>query len=284
MSETLTSRPPGIDPAHMPSPGESQLPVTAAVTSVLLSLAIVTYILRIYSRCRNYVNLGWDDLTITIAVLLTISNWANNLVQLIDTGGKHTWYISMPALQRSAKIGFVGLPLWIWSVTLIKISVFLMMLRIKTTKRWKIGVWVCICVALSIAIMWTVAQFLQCRPIEANWSLKLKKVEGLCWPLRTQMKIVYIMSGTLCCNLLVSIAKTHQSAALLGATDVATALLPIVFICQINKPLREKVVLSILMGAGLIACACGLVKPFLLKQVMYSPDPVWDGTTIKIWT
>jgi hypothetical protein len=72
--------------------------------------------------------------------------------------------------------------------------------------------------------------------------------------------------------------------AFFAATDIATALLPIVFIRQINKPLREKVVLSLLMAMGLVACGCGLVKPFLLKQVMYSPDPIWDGTTIKIWT
>lgn len=38
------------------------------------------------------------------------------------------------------------------------------------------------------------------------------------------------------------------------------------------------------MGMGLVACACGLVKPFLLKKVLFSPDPIWDGTQIKIWS
>jgi hypothetical protein len=195
MSESLTSRPPGLDSAHMPPPSESQLPVTVAVTTTLLSIAILTYILRIYARCRKHVMLGWDDFLITIALILTIGNWANNLVQLVDTGGKHTWYISKASLQKSAKLGFVALPLWIWSITLIKVSVFAMMLRIKNTKRWKVGIWACIAIVLVIGILSTVAEFLQCRPLEANWSLRLKKVKGLCWSLRTQMNIIYIMTG-----------------------------------------------------------------------------------------
>jgi hypothetical protein len=266
----------------MPPPWETQLPVTVAVTTTLLSFAYLTYVLRIYSRCRKNVMLGWDDLTITLALMLTTANWANNLVQLIDTGGKHTWYISMSSLQRSAKLGFVALPVWIWSITLIKISVFAMMHRIKDTRRWKIGVWACIIVVLIIGILSTLAQFLQCRPLEANWNLRLKKVQGLCWSLRIQMNVIYIMTGE--STLLYVGILLIESPGFFAATDVATALLPLVFIRQINKPMREKVVLSLLMGMGLVACACGLVKPFLLRKVMFSADPIWDGTTIKIWT
>lgn len=196
MSETFTSRPAGMNPAHMPPRSDTQLPVTIGVTTALLSLAVITYILRIYSRCRKYINLGWDDAAITLALILTLATWANNiLVQLIDTGGKHTFYITPDKLERSAKLGFVGMPLWIWSVTMIKVSVFLMLLRIKQTPRFKAGVWACIGFVVICGILASLSEFLQCRPIEANWSLKLKRVKGLCWSLTTQIDIIYVMTG-----------------------------------------------------------------------------------------
>lgn len=49
--------------------------------------------------------------------------------------------------------------------------------------------------------------------------------------------------------------------------DVVCALLPLFFIVKINRPLREKVNLFILMALGLLACACGLAKTALVKGI-----------------
>jgi hypothetical protein len=72
--------------------------------------------------------------------------------------------------------------------------------------------------------------------------------------------------------------------AIFIATDVACALLPIAFIRKIRRPLREKIVLGVLMGLGLVASACGIVKLIDLERVrLSSQDPSWEGTYLLIW-
>lgn len=72
--------------------------------------------------------------------------------------------------------------------------------------------------------------------------------------------------------------------ALFAVTDLACALLPLFFIVKIRRPLREKVVLFLLMAMGLLACACGIVKTALLRGILRSKDPVWEGASVTIWT
>jgi hypothetical protein len=67
------------------------------------------------------------------------------------------------------------------------------------------------------------------------------------------------------------------------ATDFVCALLPITFIRVISRPLRERVVLGILMALGLLAGAAGLVKLTLVGVVRNSKDIFFDTATIGIW-
>jgi hypothetical protein len=62
------------------------------------------------------------------------------------------------------------------------------------------------------------------------------------------------------------------------------ACLPFIFIRKINRPLREKVVLALLMALGLLATACGIAKLVLLKPTMMSEDPNWEGVPLAIWS
>ncbi|TID22327.1 hypothetical protein E6O75_ATG11121 [Venturia nashicola] len=72
--------------------------------------------------------------------------------------------------------------------------------------------------------------------------------------------------------------------ALFAATDIVCALLPLFFIVKINRPIRERVVLFLLMAMGLLACACGLIKTFLVKGVLQSRDPIFEGASVGIWS
>jgi hypothetical protein len=65
-------------------------------------------------------------------------------------------------------------------------------------------------------------------------------------------------------------------------TDFACALLPLAFIRKINRPLRERVVLAVLMGLGLFVGACGVAKMVMMKATLFSKDPIFDGTTLGI--
>jgi hypothetical protein len=66
-------------------------------------------------------------------------------------------------------------------------------------------------------------------------------------------------------------------------TDVICALLPIAFIWRIKRPLRERIVLVLLMALGLLAAFCGLMKMVNLKPSINSKDPLFDSAPTQIW-
>jgi hypothetical protein len=72
--------------------------------------------------------------------------------------------------------------------------------------------------------------------------------------------------------------------ALLVATDFIIALLPIVFIRQLNRPVRDKVVLSILMGCGLLATAVGIGKIVCYQRNAAIKDLFYQGVYVGIFT
>jgi hypothetical protein len=267
-----------------PPQSHSTVPVVLGTTTTLLTIALITYLLRIYTRCRPYLNLGWDDLAITLAMAITLANWACNVAIQIQTGGHHIQYIPVSDLQMAGKLGFISMVLWIWALTTLKISVALMLLRIKQTPRWQFGIWTLIVVLFLVGIGSTLAQVLQCSPVQANWDILVKVHRGDCWTEQKQEIVTYSVSGE---NASLSVHKNTSIdpfAALFAATDVACALLPLFFIVRINRPVREKVVLFLLMALGLLACACGLVKTALVRGILRSKDPVWDGASVAIWT
>jgi hypothetical protein len=174
---------------------DSTTPRVVGVTTTLLTIALITYILRIYSRCRPYLALGWDDFTITLAMVITIVNWACNVKIQIATGGHHIRQITMQGLATSSKLGFISMVLWIWALTMLKISVALMLLRIKQTPRWKIGIGALIAVLIIVGVASTIAQILQCLPVTANWDIMLKESEhSSCWTEQKQAIVTYSVS------------------------------------------------------------------------------------------
>lgn len=180
----------------LPPYSHTTVPAVIVTTTVLLGLALVTYVLRIYTRVSPYLILGWDDFAITLATAITVANWACNISIQIVTGGRHVEYISPSAFQKAAQLGYVSMVLWIWSITTLKVSVALMLLRIKQTPKWKAGIWSLIAALFAVGIASTLAQILQCIPIRSNWDLLLHLKPGNCWTEEKQEIVTYSVSGS----------------------------------------------------------------------------------------
>ncbi|KAF2399305.1 hypothetical protein EJ06DRAFT_522802 [Trichodelitschia bisporula] len=245
---------------------ETMMPAYLGVTTFLFLLSLLTYALRLWNRLKPHPSLGWDDLAISLAMVLAMATWGCSTALIMFTGGKHVEYVDLDKMMRAARLGFAIMPLWIWSVTMVKISVCLMLLRIKRERMWQRGLLGLIGVLLVIAVAGMVSQLLQCRPLRANWNIYLKLEGGHCWDNSVLETVTYVLS------------------ALFGTTDLVCAFLPLFFIRQLNRPLREKIVLALLMALGLLAAACSIVKAVLLKKLLNSADPLWDGEAIGIWT
>jgi hypothetical protein len=66
-------------------------------------------------------------------------------------------------------------------------------------------------------------------------------------------------------------------------TDFFFSLIPITFIVKIQVPLREKVVLSLLMSLGILASIASILKVTLGHHLTTSRDPTWDSVPVVMW-
>ena len=74
-----------------------------------------------------------------------------------------------------------------------------------------------------------------------------------------------------------------EALALYVFFDLIFALLPLTFIYMIPRPLREKIMLACLMGLGLLASACSIVKVVQIPRLFVTQNPYYDGITTGIF-
>jgi hypothetical protein len=182
-------------PKILPPQDESTVPLVVSVTTILLFFALCTQTSRIWIRWPK--QLGLDDFTMTFAVAFTLICYGITIAIGVITGGRHTIYVKVDALLQNARISFVFVVFWIWSVTMIKISVCCMLLRVKSySKSWKIGLWTLNAMLFAISSAVTVTHMFMCQPIRANWELSMIITPGHCWSVDRFVSFTYGYSGT----------------------------------------------------------------------------------------
>jgi rhodopsin domain-containing protein len=101
---------------------------------------------------------------------------------------------SHPAnLTTVLHLSFATVPVTNWMLAWIKISVCLLLLRIKYT--WRYAMWTIIVVQLSAATASNIVMLIQCKPIAANWNQTIPGAK--CWPFSKAKLTIYCFSGQL---------------------------------------------------------------------------------------
>jgi hypothetical protein len=176
--------------SSLPADTPSVLPRVVGSTTILLGVALLTYALRMYSRIVPYWNLQWDDHVMTFAVVVTVVNWAVTLAIMLQTEGRAP--TSLAGAEQALKLGYITRHMWNLSVTSIKVSVALMMLRIKQTKQWRIGIFAMVAALLILCLGQMIALLVQCVPVRQNWDIT---GTGTCWSVTHHDNVTYISSG-----------------------------------------------------------------------------------------
>ena len=60
--------------ATLPPASETVFPLQVGILGMLFALAMIAYLARMISRSRPYLNLGWDDFAISVAVVSCLQN------------------------------------------------------------------------------------------------------------------------------------------------------------------------------------------------------------------
>jgi hypothetical protein len=74
-----------------------------------------------------------------------------------------------------------------------------------------------------------------------------------------------------------------QAKAIITLTDVAFSLLPIAFMYRMNIPMRERLVLCLLMALGLFASSVVLIRTTTFRRYQRVGDKLWYMSDISIW-
>ena len=256
----------------------------------LQTLCLVLLALRLYTRARPAMHLGWDDAAVAVAsvrCLQTLSQDtcrypANSLrhgmvfqiasvtqfaifIAAVPYGvGRHSFYIDPEnAFQARWLLYFSQLSSG-WAVALGKISIAVLLLRLKTGRGWRVFLYAMVAVQLAAAVHANAMQLAACRPISAGW--RLETTVEHCWPISVLHATIY----------------AHGSVA--ACTDLIFAFIPLTFLGSVRRSLRERLVIALLMGLGVFAAAAVVVKLTLVPTYGATGDMLWDSVDLNTWS
>ncbi|PVH91816.1 hypothetical protein DM02DRAFT_663580 [Periconia macrospinosa] len=234
-------------------------------TTIFFIIALSLCTFRIYVRLR-YFSFSWDDGFILAAMICGAGIYITGMISIAHGLGNHSNTLLAWELNKIACITLFETQLYVWAVTSIKISIALLLLRIREWSRsWKRGLTALMIFVASLAVACFVVAFTKCRPVHAIWDFSFPR-----WKCQSP-KFQRIWGTTMSVLFLIS--------------DAILALLPAFFIRNIQCPRREKLVICLLMGLGLL-CAATII-PKLLQWASHGNkrvDFAYTGARIYMWS
>ncbi|KAF2678826.1 hypothetical protein K458DRAFT_394471 [Lentithecium fluviatile CBS 122367] len=208
---------------------------------VFMTLAGLFIIARIWTRCRAGFLLGADDYCSITAFAFVMTHSTLYLHSLGWIWKDDTSKLTLADSEDSRFYSVIAQPFWAWAMAFTKTSIALMLLRLEQVPFWRRFLWTMIALQITLGVYNMVTQLLQCTPLNLAWDLH-ENVAHKCWP-----QTAYKASSV-----------TVQIVNVL--TDWVFAALPISFLRKVQRPLRERIIISVLMGLGVFAGAASVVK------------------------
>ena len=178
--------------------------------------------------------------------------------------------IPIEASVAATRYGWIAIGIWGLSMTCLKVSIALTLLRIqKKSLAWRIFLFSIIGLQCAYGILNVFFNLLiACKPLARAWDFRI--TEGYCVP-------VEVMK-----------AASNTGSGVNIVTDIALSLAPAVFLRKLNRPLRERIFICFLMGLGLIASAWSIIKTVEVQK-FYAPGVPIDemipiGITVATYT
>jgi len=242
--------------------------VYIGLTSTLLLLASITFFIRIYQRIRPVWKMGADDYFIIVGYMLSIVDWGLLLPQQVPVAG----FVSFEAEMNALKSGWIAIGVWGVSMTCLKVSIALTLLRIQQKSlAWRIFLYSIIFVQCTYGILNLFFNtVIACRPLSHAWDFTIPLDQKKC------------VSND------IMRAASNSGSAVNIVTDVLLSFAPAVFLRKLNRPLRERVFVCILMGLGLLASVSSIVKTVFVQRFYDPTYPFEDfmplGASISTYT
>ncbi|KAF4552245.1 Hypothetical protein D9617_10g072260 [Elsinoe fawcettii] len=210
-------------------------PAFIVLTSVLTALSVATLCMRWSTRVGKRA-LGWDDYTMTIAVIFTLPRIVLQVLSVGYGNGKHVEFLSITNYQMINKLGWATQIILFPCTALVKVSICLLCLRIKSTRKLKYFLSaVMVGIVIFNAIPWIIL-LSECRPISAYW----RPSDGKCWNPKIRTSVIYM---TIAYNIVI---------------DLLCTSLPMIAVRGLQIAKTKKLLVCGLVALGLIAWSLSL--------------------------
>ncbi|UQC87746.1 uncharacterized protein CLUP02_13265 [Colletotrichum lupini] len=170
-------------------PNEDVGPISFSLALALTIFLVITTGLRLWVRVANR-KLGWDDLTIALAGATAVVRFAFVVLQWKHGNGKHRVYLSNHDYMMINMYGWWGQMLLFISVAFLKVSMCLLILRIKDTKVLKRLLHVIMAGVLITNFGVVIILIAECQPV-GFWRGK----SAVCWPTHIRIYFIYATIG-----------------------------------------------------------------------------------------
>ncbi|KAK8849152.1 CFEM domain protein [Apiospora arundinis] len=171
-------------------------PTILAVIWVTESISIIAIFLRVLARTSVLESSkfeenrwGWDDTTITVALVANLS--AGVVVTLAITKGgygQNVWMLKPNQITYGIKHLIISEPIYLFSLGIVKVAILLFYLRIFPSKsghrRFRIFCWVLIAAISVYTVVHMLILIFQCWPVSHAWNQFTGHSQGTCWDYR----------------------------------------------------------------------------------------------------
>ena len=156
--------------------------------------------------------------------------------------------LSFDKSYEAGKNSWLAISVWGLSMTCIKVSIALTLLRIQGKERgWRIFLYTIMGVQVVYGVGNTLFNLaIACQPLEAAWNP--------------------FLPGGHCVSYEIMRGVSNVGSAINITTDVLLSLSPATFLRKLNRPLRERVFVCVLMGMGLFASVFSIIKTVIVKD------------------
>ncbi|KAF1918151.1 hypothetical protein BDU57DRAFT_514751 [Ampelomyces quisqualis] len=234
--------------------------------NIIIAFTVISFVsvcLRLYTRVR-YKAVGWEDYSIALAMVCTITTGVCQVLQANAGNGKHAVFVAFPeGVEIILKYLFWSIIAYNISLTCIKVSIILQYKRIFTLREMRIPLHI----AMGICVAWGITTFFTsifaCVPVNAFWHV-LEKANAKCLKHETLWFI---------------------NAAINIFTDLMLAILPVKAIWGLQIHKRQKIALVGILTIGWFVCVVSTLRLNALVVLSKNPaDQTYYSAAAAYWS
>ncbi|PWY95944.1 hypothetical protein BO94DRAFT_581099 [Aspergillus sclerotioniger CBS 115572] len=245
---------------------DSRVLVDNAVAGVILSLAVISVLLRFVARHLLRNPLKADDWVIILALVFIFTTTGLCISGGFFGAGRHVWAMSIPDVVTLFKILFVYVLVYAAVCASAKLSILFFYRRVFLASQGdlslRLSIYLGFFLTISYPIIIWVTMATACRPTSYFWT-QFSGATGSCIDTNT----FFLALGII--NML---------------NDVIVLLIPFPQIAKLHMNRRKKLAISGILAVGVVACIASIARISAVDEFTKRTDITWTLGPVFIWS